>query len=181
MQSALRNLLYDSGRFPLWFRILALVFGLGVLWLGVGLVVHELLGINLGMPFDDAKGSPWFGALACFFIACMWIFTWFAQLRLLFDAARRELVVWTRGCVHPHERRISLADAKAIHIHRVRTGMTGRTWRISLEHADGRNETVTDIPPVDIEAVAETLAAATQLPVHKHETDASGESPSSQP
>ena len=167
MQS-LGTKLYDSGRFPLWFRIPALVFGLFVLCLGAAIAAHGLFGVSLGVPMSDLHGSPLLGSLACFAIAAVWIFVWFAQLRILFDASRQELIVSTRGYVLSHERRIALAGSREFHIRLVRSGLASRTWRVSVDFTDGRTERLADIPS-GAESLAELLRAATKLPVTKHE------------
>jgi hypothetical protein len=168
-----RTILFDSGRFPLWFRIPALLFGLGVLWLGFALAAYRLFGVSLGGSFRDVRGSPLLGSLACFVIAAMWTFVWFARLRILFDAQRQELVRWTQGYLRSHERRVSIAGCRQLHISRVRGGFCGTSgWRLTVEFAEGRSELVADIPDIKsgVESLAGPLAAATKLPVIKHES-----------
>ena len=162
------TLLFDSGRFPIWFRVPALAFGLGALWLGVASAAYGLFRVSLGFPFSDVRGSPLLGSLACFAIAGAWIFVWFAQLRIRFDAARQQLIVWSRGYFRSHERRISLAGCREIHMRHVHHGLGSRTWRVSVEFADGRSDHVTDIPS-GIESLAKSLEAATKIPVKRFE------------
>ena len=98
-------LLFESGRFPLWFRVPAFVFGLLALWFALAIASHGLFGVSLGLPMSGVRGSHFFGSLGCFVIAAAWIFVWFAQLQILFDELRQELVVRTRGYFRSHERR----------------------------------------------------------------------------
>jgi hypothetical protein len=146
----------------------ALAIGLGALWLAVASAAYGLFGVSLGFPFSDVRGWPLLGSLASFAIAAVWIFVWFAQLRILFDAARQELIVWTRGYFRSHERRISLAGCREVHMRHVHNGLASRTWRVSVEFLDGRSEHVTDIRS-GIEPLAESLEAATKLPVKRYE------------
>jgi hypothetical protein len=107
------------------------------------------------------------GSLGCLVIGAIWIFVWFAHLRILFDSARQELIVWTRGYLRSHERRVSLAGCRQFHIRHVRTGLSGSTWQVSAEFTDGRSKWLVDTPS-GVESLAESLGAATKLPVTKH-------------
>ncbi len=157
------TLVFDSGRFPLWFRIPALVFGIFALWLGLDLAAG-LFGLSLGYHFSKGSGSPVLASLACFAIGALWVFVWFAQLRLLFDTTRQELIVRTRGFFRSHDRRIALAGCGEILIRQVRTGRAGSTWRVSAKFADGRSEYVSDIA-TGIESLAKSLETVALLPV----------------
>ena len=159
------TLLFDH-RFPIWFRVPALAFGLFTLWLALATAADGLFGVKLGLPLSNLRGSPLLGSLGCFAIAAVWIFVWFARLRILFDAARQELIVWTKGCFRSHERRISLAGGNEIHFRQVRSGFASRKWEVSVEFTDGRSEHVTDIPS-GIMSFAESLEATTKLPVRR--------------
>ena len=57
---------YDSGRFPLWFRIPAVAVGLGLLWFAAAIACEGFFGVSLGLPKSDDPGSPLLGSLACF-------------------------------------------------------------------------------------------------------------------
>ena len=157
-------LLFDSGRFPWWFRIPAVGFGLLALWLALALAAHGLFGVSLGIAPSGGRSSSLFISLACLVIAALWIFIWFAQLKILFDAERHELI--TRGYFRSGERRMALADAKEIQIRRIRSGLASTAWRVTVEFSDGRSEQVTVLPS-GIESVAAALAAATKLPVRR--------------
>ena len=107
------QILYDTGRFPLWFRIPALVFGVFSLLLAVEIAANGLFGINLRFPMPNAgSGSYLLGSLACLAIAAVWIFVWFAQIRILLDATRQELIVSSRGYTRLHERHITLIGSR---------------------------------------------------------------------
>lgn len=160
--------LFDSGRFALWFRVPALTFGLLALWLAAGTACDGLFGISLGTPMSDDRGSTLFGSLGCFVIAALWIFVWFAQLQILLDDSRRELVVRTRGYFRSHDRRISLSGSREVQIRHVRRGLAGRTWRVTVEFSDGRSEYITSVPS-GVESLAHSLEAATKLPVRRYE------------
>lgn len=162
---------FDSGRLPLWFRVAALTFGLLALWLATAIASYGLFGVSLGIPMSDVRGSPLLGSLACFVIAALWIFLWFAQFQILFDDSRRELVVRTRGYVRFHERRIPLSGSREIQIRHVRTGLAGTTWEVTVEFTDGRSEHVTRISS-GVESLAQLLEAATKLPVRRYEFSA---------
>jgi hypothetical protein len=165
-----RTVLYDSGRFPLWFRIPALLFGVGVVWLAIALAAYEFFGVRLFVtPVRDVRGLRLLGSLASLvIIGALWIFVWFAHLRLLFDAASHELVVWTRGYIRSHERRIPLADARRFHLFHS-GGLAGSGWILSVEFSDGRHQRVVSaLPPGLLESFAESLAAATRIPVERH-------------
>ena len=165
MQSS-SAILYDSGRFPLLFRIPALVFGLFVLWLAVAIAAYGLCGVSSGFSLAGVHGSLLFGSLSCFAIAAIWIFVWFAHLRISFDATRQELIVWTRGYLRWHEHHADLAGAREFHIRHVRTGLSRRTWRVRIIFTDGRTERLTDIDiQSEAESLAESLRSATNLPV----------------
>jgi hypothetical protein len=141
--------------------------GVGFLWLAAAIAAYGLFGVSLGVPFGDARGSPLPGSLGCLVIGAIWIFVWFAHLRILFDSARQELIVWTRGYLRSHERRVSLAGCRQFHIRHVRTGLSGSTWQVSAEFTDGRSKWLVDTPS-GVESLAESLGAATKLPVTKH-------------
>ena len=160
--------LYDSGRFSLWFRVPALMFGLFALWLAAAIACHGLFGVSLGIPMLEVRGSSLLASLAGFVIAALWIFLWFAQLQILFDDSRQELVVRTRGYFRCHDRRISLTGSREVQICRVSTRLAGRTWRVTVEFADGRSEHVTDLPS-GVESLAEAVEAVTKVPVRRYE------------
>ena len=124
-------LLFESGRFPLWFRVPAFVFGLLALWFALAIASHGLFGVSLGLPMSGVRGSHFFGSLGCFVIAAAWIFVWFAQLQILFDELRQELVVRTRGYFRSHERRFPLAGSREVHLRHVYSGLVSTTWRIT--------------------------------------------------
>lgn len=163
--------LFDSGRFPLWFRVLALVFGLFALWLGLSIAAYGLFGVSLGIPMSDARGSPLLGSLACFVIAAVWVFVWFAQLQISLDVVRQELVVRTRGYFRSHDRRISLAGSREVYLRHVHSGLASRTWKVTVEFSDGRSEHVTSISS-GVDSLAESIEAATKLPVRRYEYSA---------
>ena len=165
------TILYDTGRCPLWFRIPALVFGVFTLFLTVQLAAYGLFGINIRFPMSDVgSGSPLLASLACLLIAALWIFVWFAQLRIVFDATRQELVVSSKGYTRWHEHRVSLNGCREFQIRHVR-GMRGKTkWKVSVVFADGRNEYLAEIPfTSDMESFADLLKATTKLPVIKYD------------
>ena len=160
--------LFDSGRFSLWFRIPALVVGVAALWIGIALGADSLFDVTLGLPLRGARGSPMLGSLACLGIGAVWIFIWFAQLRVFYDTPRQELIVWSRGYLGSHERRVSLAGSRELHIREVRSGLAASMWRVSVEFTDGRSEKLIDIP-AGVEPFAKALAEATNLRVTTHE------------
>jgi len=51
------------------------------------------------------------------------------------------------------------------HVH---SGLASRTWKVSVEFSDGRSEHVTNILS-GIESLAESLEAATKLPVRRYD------------
>ena len=156
----------------MWFRLPALAFGLLALWLAAAIATYGLFGVSLGIPMSDVRGSPLLGSLACLAIAAVWIFVWFAQLQILFDSPRQELIVRTRGYFRSHDRRISLDGCREVHMRHVHSGLASRTWKITVEFSDGRSEHVTSIPS-GVESLAESLEAATKLPVRRYEYAAS--------
>ena len=160
--------LYDSGRFALWFRVPALAFGLFALWLAAAIACQGLFGVSLGISMSDVGGSSLLASLAGFIIAALWIFLWFAQLQILFDDSRQELVVRTRGYFRSHDRRVSVTGSREVQIRRVSTGLAGRTWRVTVEFADGRSEHVTDLAS-GVESLAELIEAVTKVPVRRYE------------
>jgi hypothetical protein len=164
-------LLFDSGRFPFWFRVPALVFGLLLAWLAAAIAAYSLFGVRLGIPMSDVRGSPFLGSLACLAIAAIWIFIWFAQLQILFDSTRQELIVRTRGYFRSHDRRVSLVGSREIYMRRGPRGFASRTWNVSINFSDGRSEHVTSIPS-GIELLAESLEAATNLPIRRYDKPA---------
>jgi hypothetical protein len=161
------TILYDTGHASLWLRIPILTVGLFTFYLGVQLAAFGLFGVDMpGM--SDVHGSPLLGSLACFPLAALFIYIWFAQLRILFDATRNELIVSSRGYLRWHEHRISLTDGRKFHIQRVYRLRGNWNWEISVEFADGRIEQVIEITSGMV-PFAELLERATKLPVMKHE------------
>jgi hypothetical protein len=132
-------LLYDTGRFPLWLRIPLLAFGLLMLWLGIAIAGYGLFGVNLGISMENAHGSFFWGSLACFLLAALFIFVWFGHLQILFDEAPQELVVRSRGYTRTHERRISLISVREIHIRYV-SMIGGSWWDVTVEFSDGHQD-----------------------------------------
>lgn len=164
----MKTVLYDSGRFPLLFRLPALGFGIFALWLAVGIACYGLFGVEFGpFPMAGSSGSTILGALACFIIAALWIFVWFAQMQILFDPTRQELIVRSRGYLRSHERRVNLTGASHIQVGCVSGGITGRKRQVRVEYSDGRREWLADIPS-GVDSFAELLRSATKLPVTKH-------------
>lgn len=161
------TILYDTGRAPLWMRIPILIVGLFTFYLGTQLAAYGLFGVDMpGM--SDIHGSPLLGSLACFPLAALFIYLWFAQLRVLFDATRYELIVSSRGYLRWHDRHISLTDGRKFHIQRVYQLRGKWNWKVSVEFADGRIERVIEITS-GVESFAELLEGATKLAVIKHE------------
>lgn len=158
------TVIFDSGRFPLWFRLPVLTFGLFALWFAAALAAHVSFGVNLGLPMSDVHGSPVPGSLASFAIALLWIFVWFARLQILFDSTRHELIIRTKGFVGWHARRVSLVGAREFHVRRVPNGLASRIWRVSMVLTDGRSEPLVDIAS-GVESLVESLGAGTNLPV----------------
>jgi hypothetical protein len=145
-------ILFDSGRFSLWFRVPALVFGLFALFLGVSCLASNLL-----------------AALGCFAIAAMWVYVWFAQVRVLFDAERQELIEQRRGFFRIHERRISLTGCRGFRVCRVSTGLAKTTWRFTFDFTDGRSDWFIDIDDSSrVDSFMNSLTAATKLPATKN-------------
>jgi len=138
-----------------------------MLWVAAAMAAYGLFGVSLGFSMSGAHGSPLLGSLACFAIAAVWIFVWFAELRVLFDSSRQELIVSTRGYLRSHERRVALAGSREFHIRHVRSGFSKRIWAVSIDFADGRTEWLADIPS-GVEPLAEMLRAVTKLPVTQH-------------
>jgi len=155
------TLLYDTGRVPLWLRIPLLAFGLLMLWLGIAIAANGLFGVR----WINGHGSPLLGSLGCFLLAALFIFVWFGQLKILFDEARQELVVRTRGYTRLHERRISLIGGRGIHMGYVHSGFNSWRWDVTVEFSDGRSEHVTSIS--DIEPLAKSLEATVKLPIRR--------------
>jgi len=146
-------ILFDSGRFSLWLRVPALVFGLFALCLAVSCVASNLL-----------------AAFGCFAIATLWIFVWFAQVRVWFDAERQELIEQRRGFLGIHERRLSLAGCRGFRVCRVSTGLAKRTWRFTFDFTDGRSDWFIDIDDSSrVDSFMDSLTAATKLPATKNE------------
>jgi len=161
------TLLYDTGRVPLWLRIPLLAFGLLMLWLGVSVAAHELFGVNLGISHVQGS-SPLLGSLVCFLIAALFIFVWFGQRQVLFDEARQELVIRTRGYTRIHERHVSLIGGREIHMRYIRS-IVSRTWHVTVEFPDGRSEHVASTS--DIEPLAKSLEATVKLPIKRFTED----------
>lgn len=162
------TILYDTGRIPLWFRIPALVFGVFVLFLAVQLATYGLFGINLRFPMSDVNsGSYLLATLACLLIAALWIYIWFAQLRILFDSTRQELIVASRGYTRWHETHVSLIGCREIQIRHVRGTRGSTSWKVGVMLADGSNKDLAQIMRTpDMEMFADLLKTTTNLPVN---------------
>ena len=159
-------ILYDSGRFPLWFEFLRWFldssrFGCS------GDCRLRIVRRAPGIFLVGVHGSLLFGSLGCFAIAALWIFVWFAQLRLLFDATQQESIVSKRGYLRWHEHHVALAGAREFHIrHVVAAVVEKRTWRVRIIFTDGRTEQLVEIDSRSkAESLAESLRSATNLPV----------------
>jgi hypothetical protein len=132
-----------------------------MLWLGIAIATNGLFGVR----WINGHGSPLLGSLACFLLAALFIFVWFGQLKILFDGARQELVVRTRGYTRIHERRISVTGGRQIHMRYVRT-IASSWWEVSVEFSDGRTEYIARISS-DIEPLAKSLEATVKLPIKR--------------
>jgi|GEM_PF-3801542 len=160
-------ILYESGRFPLWLRVPALVFAIFMLWLGAAIASADLFGVSLGLPKSDEHGSPWLGALLAFAMSSIWMFVWFARIRVLFDPKSREFVLWNRGYFSIEEHRVSIEGCSEIKIRHAHGGFAGRRWRVMLEYPDGRSEWLVDLP-CKVNRFAESLGKVSDLKVTKH-------------
>lgn len=155
----------------MWVRIPLLAVGLLMLWLGIAIAAKGLFGVT----WINGHGSALLGSLVCFLLAALFIFVWFHQLQILFDETRQELVVRTNIYFHVHERRISLIGGREIHTRYFPGGGPfggGTRWIVTVDFSDGRSEHVAGIPS-DIEPFAQSLEAASKLPVKR----LSGEKP----
>ena len=163
-----RTTLFDSGRVPLWFRIPALAFGIFAVWLAAAISAHRLFGVNLGLDFKAVRGSFLLGAIAALLIGAIWIYVWFLQLRVFFDAGPQEVTVARRGYLRWHEQRISLAGCRGLQVRCVLEWMGGRSWRLTAQFADGQDKLIVELDRLsDAVALRERLAAAMGLPVEQ--------------
>ncbi len=163
-----RTTLFDSGRVPLWFRIPALAFGIFAVWLAAAISAHRLFGVNLGLDFKAAHGSFLLGAIAALLIGAIWIYVWFLQLRVFFDAGPQEVTVARRGYLRWHEQRISLADCRGLQVRCVCGPFGQRCWSLTVQFADGQDKLIVDLHRLsDAVALRERLAAAMGLPVEQ--------------
>ena len=140
-----RTTLFDSGRVPLWFRIPALAFGIFAVWLAAAISAHRLFGVNLGLDFKAAHGSFLLGAIAALLIGAIWIYVWFLQLRVFFDAGPQEVTVARRGYLRWHEQRISLADCRGLQVRCVCGPFGQRCWSLTVQFADGQDKLIVDL------------------------------------
>ena len=163
-----RTTLFDSGRVPLWFRIPALAFGIFAVWLAAAISAHHLFGVNLGLDFKAAHGSFLLGAIAALLIGVIWIYVWFLQLRVFFDAGPQEVTVTRRGYLRWHEQRISLAGCRRLQVRCVSGVFGARSWSLTVQFADGQDKLVVELYRLsDAEVLRERLAAAMGLPVEQ--------------
>jgi hypothetical protein len=112
-------------------------------------------------------------AFGCLAIAAIWVFVWFAQVRVLFDAEQQELIEQRRGFFRIRERRVSLSGCRGFRVCRVRAGLASNTWSFTLEFTDGRNEWLIDINGSSrVDSFVDLLTTATKLPATKSEAAA---------
>lgn len=164
--NATEEIVFDSGRFPYWIRIPALLIGVLCIWFAVAVVARTYWGNNFGFPFKDVRGSSLLGVIIAGIIAFAFFWVAFAQLRIIVNPGQKEMKVLTRQIAFWHVRRFSLSDSKEIAVRNVHNGIASTTNRVEIVFADGRRILVTDLAE-DCKSFVTRLSNVTNLPIHQ--------------
>ena len=144
------RLIYDTGRAPLFVRLLITPFGFAGACLS-----------PLGWRESVLR------SLFCSFFGLFMLSIWFWRTRLFYDSDHREIVF--RGSTTLWiPRRLSLTGAAAVYLHDVRmltSDVTGTN--IGIRYQDGRESWLTRVEPGDPQRIATLFSEATNLPIAK--------------
>ena len=160
--------IYDSGRFPMWFRIPALTFGMFALWLGVVCGMYFFFGIKLMFELPDSREAYGLGVVICLAIAYVWIFAWFIRMQIFYDSSTQELVIIEPGLsMRPRKVRIALSDIRSFHLHYEPTrGLTpSGGWKLYVTSDAEQNKYLAQLRGVQPESFAKCLQEATNIVV----------------
>ena len=141
------RLLYDTGRVPLFARLMMSPFGLLAIY-GAFVSARQAPGTAAG-----------FGAFGLFMLSI-----WLWGYRFYYDAARREIVVRSLIWI---PRRLPLAGAISFYVCDARWFMSNTVigTDICLRYADGRRKWLTQVKPGDPGHVATRFSEAASLPI----------------
>jgi hypothetical protein len=162
------EILYDSGREPLWVRLPLALTGMAMLWLAADFLARTFLGFSFGFPGQLAISGISIVVVSLVLAAMGYLFIalWFAETRLTFESRGRRLVLrtsswWPIRCSQFY---IPLDRAQAIGIE-LATFRAGRAWTFYILFEDGRREGTIRVRGAQPEDLAEHMRAAIGLPV----------------
>ena len=159
------QLLYDTGRLPIWLRLPIALFGLFVLWLSAHIASSHPFGHDLGLHLTGWSGSPLMGFIVALGLGLFFVSVWFLRNRIVFDSGRGEVVVRHSGLFGRSQRRIPLAGARAVYVEYARL-LASTFWDIGIEFDNGRREWVTRVY-AGADDTARVFSESTKLPVVK--------------
>jgi hypothetical protein len=166
------KLIFDSGRLPLWIRLLLGFIGMLMLAMfaeltSLVLFDHDLFGLH---PVKGPNDHPVFGLFICFAMGSGFVSTWFLRKQLTCEASHNQIVLRGRGlfgrCL---EQRVSMADVKEVHFCYHQGGVIGGSprWHIWLVSYDGKKSLLALIGRSENDGTPEVFAEVTHLPVLK--------------
>jgi hypothetical protein len=168
-----RQVLYDFS-FPFWVRIPCVLIGLFFLYFAVGVNADTFFGWNLGLGIkhEPDKLIDVLSTLVCtpfsVVVGALFIFVWFARVRILYDPQLNQAVWSRRGYFRTHETKIPLNDVKTIGVYYIQGALTPSVSGIALELADGTSRYIQIREQrKKLAAISVALGAASRIPVAK--------------
>jgi hypothetical protein len=161
------RVLYDSGRLPLWVRILCLLFAVVCIILAGDLVWLRLFGRSLISPAAAPK-TPlgWFPAVAATMLLAIWFLQlWTGRKRILWESGSRQLIVEDRWLLGTAKTSLAQSDLVSIQVRRGRT-LFSRWWDIYAQDSCCKARRLTQLSAeADARAVAAQIAGAIERPL----------------
>jgi hypothetical protein len=162
------ELLYDSGREPLWLRVPLALAGVAMLWLASDFLPRLISGFSLGVPGQPALSGISMVVVCLVLVAMGYlaIAVWFLETRLTFERTGRRLVLRTNSWwpLRWSEFPIALDRAQAIGIE-VATFRGGRAWTFYIMLEGGHRQGTIRVRGAQPEKLADHMGAVTGLPL----------------
>jgi hypothetical protein len=160
------EILYDSGRVPLWWRLPCLLLALLSLAIVVDLVALPVVGQTLLLPPPVELPLGWLPAvLGTLFLAAFLLQVWLGRKRILWEAESGELLLEDRWLLGTARRRTGPMTLAAVLVRGKRL-RASTFWDIYLRDCDGRVTWLTRAyAEADAHAIGGRIAAAIKRPL----------------
>jgi hypothetical protein len=165
LASSNAEILYDSGRVPLWLRLPCLLLALLCLAIVIDLIALRVVGHTLLLP-PGKLPSGWLPAvLGTSLLAAFVLQVWLGGRRILWEAACGQLLLEDPWLLGTWRRRLDQRACAAVRVRRTHL-LASTFWDISIRERGGRATWLTCASnEAEAHAVGGRIAAALQCPL----------------